>query len=76
MKDNIREQLNNIKPDPSNKDGVYTQGHLHINQQTCPSCGYCPCCGRPRGNFNYPTYPNWPYYLGPYYQGPTCHNGL
>ena len=28
-----------------------------MNQQVCPQCGYCPCCGRPRGNFNYPTYP-------------------
>lgn len=41
---------------------------------SCPQCGYCPCCGRPRGNFNYPTYPTWPYYPGPYYQGPTCVN--
>lgn len=53
----------------------YNQGHAHISQQVCPQCGYCPCCGRPRGNFNYPTYPTWPYYPGPYYQGPTCGSG-
>jgi hypothetical protein len=53
----------------------YSQGHGHINPQVCPQCGYCPCCGRPRGNFNYPQYPTYPY-LNPYpyyYQtGPTC----
>lgn len=62
---------------PSDKTADYSQGHSHINQQVCPSCGYCPCCGRLRGNFNYPTYPSypWPYYpTVPYYQGPTCVN--
>jgi len=44
------------------------------HNQVCPQCGYCPCCGRPRGNINYPSYP-WPYYpTVPYYQGPTCTN--
>lgn len=35
-----------------------------MNQQTCPNCGYCPCCGRPRNNWNYPYWqnPNGPYY--------------
>jgi hypothetical protein len=23
----------------------------------CPNCGYCPCCGRSRGNWNYPVNP-------------------
>lgn len=67
-----KKQLEDIKPDPSNKDGAYTQGHLHINPQPCPSCGYCPTCGRGRN-----IWPNFqqPYY---YYQGPTCgsHQGL
>lgn len=69
-----RKQLEDLKPDPSNKDGAYNQGHSHISNSICPSCGYCPTCGRPRGNFNYPQYPYWPYYPGPYYQGPTCVN--
>ena len=29
----------------------------------CPNCGYCPCCGRPRG-YGYTSYPI--YYNGPY----------
>lgn len=32
-------------------------GGLH--NSPCPNCGYCPCCGRPRGN--YPVYPVFPY---------------
>lgn len=41
-------------------------------QSVCPNCGYCPCCGRPRGDWNYPIspYPHWP--ITPMYQGPTC----
>lgn len=42
--------------------------HLGI----CPNCGYCPCCGRPRGDWNYPInpYPYWP--AIPIYQGTIC----
>jgi len=38
----------------------------------CPNCGYCPCCGRPRGNWIYPinSYPYWT--SNSLYQGPTC----
>ena len=32
--------------------------------QVCPSCGYCPTCGRPR-NANFPTWPRP--YIEPYY---------
>lgn len=58
------DEFQKIKPDPSNKDGYYSQS------KTCPNCGYCPCCGRPRGNFNYPAQPywGWPYPM----TGPTC----
>jgi hypothetical protein len=28
----------------------------------CPNCGYCPCCGRPYRNYNYPYYPAYPYW--------------
>ena len=31
----------------------------------CPHCGYCPTCGRPWGNFNYPQQP---YPINPYTQ--------
>lgn len=32
-----------------------------FNQAPCPNCGYCPCCGRPRGNYpQYPIYPMYP----------------
>lgn len=30
---------------------------------TCPNCGYCPCCGRPKGWYPQQQ-PQWPY---PYY---------
>lgn len=46
----------------------YNQGHNHINPQVCPSCGYCPCCGRTRNNWNYPMYPYYPHPNLPYYQ--------
>ena len=26
-------------------------------KSVCPNCGYCPCCGRSRGNWNYPVNP-------------------
>lgn len=41
-----------------------------FNKQVCPQCGYCPCCGRPRGNFYYPVQP--PYYFGWPYMQWTC----
>jgi hypothetical protein len=28
--------------------------------QVCPNCGYCPCCGRPYQHHNYPYYPSYP----------------
>lgn len=35
----------------------------------CPSCGYCPTCGRKNAT---PAYPYWPYpwYVNPWYQYP------
>ena len=34
----------------------------HNKQQgTCPRCGFCPTCGRPRDNWNFPQYPSYPW---------------
>ena len=60
----VQESMEDFKPNPESgksEIGQYSQGHGHINQQVCPQCGYCPCCGRPRGNFNYPQYPYYPW---------------
>ncbi len=35
---------------------------------TCPSCGYCPHCGR-GGHQTQPYYPSYPY---PYWGAPYC----
>lgn len=64
----MKKHLEDIKPDPNNKDGAYSHNSnfQYPHPQTCPSCGYCPTCGRGRS-----VWPNFqqPYY---YYQGPTC----
>lgn len=33
-----------------------------LNQQVCPNCGRCPCCGR-GGYWGYPYQPNYPIYV-------------
>ena len=33
-----------------------------LQNHICPNCGYCPCCGRPYGNWNFPHYPTYPYW--------------
>ena len=50
------------------------EAYKAAQQRTCPNCGYCPCCGRPYANFNYPTQPywGWPYPM----TGPTCGTGV
>lgn len=32
-----------------------------VNQRVCPNCGYCPCCGRLNGNFNYIIWSPYPH---------------
>jgi len=36
----------------------------HSSDRVCPSCGYCPTCGRSRNS-------QWPYYSNPYNPYPT-----
>jgi hypothetical protein len=33
----------------------------------CPSCGYCPTCGRKNAA------PSWPWFQGPYWVSPYWH---
>lgn len=41
-------------------------------QQVCPNCGRCPCCGRPYPQSYYPApYPYYPGYWYVDYQNPT-----
>ena len=68
-------------PNEVSNDGLeamkkFAEEHNKMKQPsgTCPHCGYCPTCGRPNNNLNWPVYPYYPYNPGPYYymQGPTC----
>ena len=68
--EDLKKQLEDIKPDPSNKDGAYSQSP----QSLCPRCGYCPSCGRPNIQ-PLPYYP-LPYWGWPYHGQPTCGSGV
>ena len=51
--------INLTKPSvqEQNFQGTYQE------QQPCPNCGRCPCCGR--GGYHTQPYPNYPYpYIG------------
>ena len=64
--------------------GVQSGSGFQGGQHVCPTCGYCPCCGRPTYNPWVPPGPGYypppiiggrPTYYGNYYypaQGPTC----
>ena len=45
------------KENPDLKDLKKLEGDMKNHYQPCPHCGYCPTCGRPYGNYNYPYYP-------------------
>jgi len=71
--------MENEKSTPSNSEDTLKQfkeqmqkqgqtGSANINHLTggvCPHCGYCPTCGRPYRDYNYPYYPS----IQPYYHG-------
>ena len=61
----------NKTENPINNPNIQNMMGSGQYQTIFPNCGYCPCCGRPRGNWNYPInpgYPTYPYYPPhPYY---------
>jgi hypothetical protein len=46
-------------------------------QQTkpCPSCGYCPCCGRGPSTVTPYPYGRWPYTPTPWWETPVVYSG-
>lgn len=57
--------------DPTFAEFKKMESNLNWNQ-TCPSCGYCPTCGRHYNQFNISPY--YPRYQPPYF-GPTWMGG-
>ena len=51
-----------------NINSNHTTAAGNLNTQPCPSCGYCPTCGRPSYQYRYYPYAQSPWY----YTTPVC----